>query len=215
MKVPAIAQKTFEDLCHRPELLAISDFVLRKLKKITNPIKRAKYIHRAIDEFNEEVFAHPLVKNLSPCKLGCTACCHTQVSVTEDEASLLAKKIQGPLTIDLIRLQKQAAAGNDAAAFYKLSYEDRKCVFLDDVGGCQVYADRPSVCRTNAVLGEAQQCDTTQGQQQLRLVKTSKSDMVIYAFYRFSRHNGALAAMVAEQLRSDQERAKHLLADLG
>jgi Fe-S-cluster containining protein len=215
MKVPAIALKTFEELCSRPEFLVISDFILRKLKKIPNPIKRAKYIHKMIDEYNEEIFAHPLVKELTPCKLGCTACCHTQVSVTEDEASLLAKKILGGVTIDEDRLNKQALVSHITNEFYQLSYEDRKCVFLDDMGGCRVYADRPAVCRTNAVLGDAKQCETSQGQQQLRLVKTSKSDMVIYAFYRYSKKNGSLPQMVSEQLQSERDRQQSLIKELG
>ena len=205
MKVPSVAKKTFDTLSRFPEYMEIAQTVLSKLSKLATATKRARFVHKLIDDYNLEVFAHPLVKEFSPCQKGCSACCHTQVSVTSDEAKLLVQRISEDTFINGSLLKKQAAAGNDAASFYELSYQERQCIFLDDKGGCKVYADRPSVCRTNAVLGEKEQCNTTDGNQQLCLIKTSKSDMVIYAAYLHSEQSGSLPMMVQKVL----EESKH------
>jgi Fe-S-cluster containining protein len=200
MKVPAVAKKTFDQLSKNPEYMVIVQYVLEKLSKMASSIKRARYTHRIVDEFNQVTFNHPLVQQFSPCKMGCTACCHTQISVNQDEARLLAERIINGVEIDVDLLVKQAEAGDDAKEFYKLNYSERSCIFLDDQGACKVYEDRPSVCRTNAVLGDAKQCQTNDGNQQVRLVKTAESDMVIYASYLFSKESGALPLMVKKAI---------------
>lgn len=197
MNVPAIAKKTYENLQNDPVYLAIFQETLIELEKIKDPLMRAKLLHYLIDEFNREVFSEPLVKALSPCKAGCTACCHTQVSVTSDEAALLFSQILKGTEIDQDRLEKQMACENDSTKFYQLSYEERRCIFLDDNGHCRVYELRPAVCRTNAVLGSPDQCriENESNKQQV-LVKTSKSDMAIYAAYTHSPLNGTLPFMI-------------------
>ena len=202
MNVPAVAKKTFDELRQRPEYVAIIEFVLARLLKIPNGLQRARIIHKMVDEYNSEVFAHPLVKEYSPCKMGCTACCHTQVSVTEEEAQLLAHQVENGVVISQDRLLKQAQAGNSDIDFLKLKYEDRKCIFLNDQGGCNVYEDRPSVCRTNAVIGSPSQCDTSQKLQPVRLIKTPKSDMVIYASYLHTKSSGSLAFMMSKAIKT-------------
>src|SRR5690606_8220160 len=143
---------TFEELRHQVEYNSIVNSILDLLTKEDSPIERARLVHESIDEFNQEVFSHPLVQEFSPCKRGCSACCHTQVSVTEDESIVLANKIREGLTIDLERLAKQMVTKDDPSAFFSLNFVDRKCIFLNDEGACMVYEDRPSVCRTNAVI---------------------------------------------------------------
>lgn len=202
MKVPAIAKKTFDQLSKNPEYMVIVQYVVEKLSKMASSIQRGRYVHQVVDEFNQITFDHPLVHQFSPCKMGCTACCHTQISVNQDEANLLALRVKEGIEIDYQLLQKQAAQGDEASEFYKLSYEDRACIFLDEKGACKVYEDRPSVCRTNAVLGDSAQCRTDDGKQQVRLVKTSEADMVIYASYLFSKESGTLPFMLNKALSS-------------
>jgi Fe-S-cluster containining protein len=199
MLFPQVAKKSFDQLNRIPEFLAIVHSTINALKKL-NSQKRAKFIHKKVDEYVKEVFEDPMVKKLSPCKAGCSACCHTQVSVTKDEAELLSKRIAAGLKIDFDRLSKQASTMNDVEQFFKLSFNDRKCIFLDDNQSCSVYADRPSVCRTNAVLGSSEQCDTTNGFQTTRLVLTKKADMVVYASFYFSDESGALPYMMGQVL---------------
>lgn len=198
MNVPAVAQRTFEESRDNPELIGIVNLTLEGLQKLSTADQRTDLIHSMIDEFNTEVFNHPLVQKFSPCKKGCDGCCHTQVSVTEDEAIILARHIESGLSIDLDRLNLQMDTKNNSAEFFKLKYADRRCIFLDQDGACRVYEDRPSVCRTNAVLGSASQCDTSTELKPVRLVKTPHADMIIYAQFLFSSKNGALANMVGE-----------------
>lgn len=200
MNAPVIAKKTYEEHKTIPEYKSIFEFVLQNLQRITDKFVRAKVVHEIVDEFNKEVFAHPLVEQLSPCKLGCTACCHTQVSVTDDEAQLLAKRVQEGVKINRRLLKLQMKAKNDSDAFFKIKYEDRKCIFLGDDGACTVYEDRPSVCRTNAVIGDASQCDTSVSVQPVRLIKTPKSDVAIYASFEHAGSSGTLPYMVGKAL---------------
>ena len=182
--------------------MGIVQSTLSKIKKISNAVKRAKQVHQLVDEYVAEVFQDPLVTKLSPCKMGCSACCHTEVSVTMDEAELLAKKIKNGVTIDLDRLSLQAKHA-EKENYFSMKFEDRKCVFLDEKGACRVYEDRPSVCRTNAVLGTNDQCDTSNSLKPLRLVLTRKADMVIYASFYQSQDNDSLPVMLNRVLSKE------------
>ena len=201
MNVPAIAQKTFNELKDRALAMELIQFILKRLNKTHDSVKRARYVHRMVDELNEYIFNDPQVKKLSPCTSGCSTCCHTQVSVNSEEADLLASLVNEGAQINLDRLNIQMATKNSSAAWYALSFEERKCVFLDSENKCSVYADRPSVCRTNAVLGEASQCDTTKGPGPTRLVKTPEADLAIYASYLHSSEGGTLPYMLAKSLK--------------
>jgi Fe-S-cluster containining protein len=204
MNFPAIAKQTYDLLKGQPAFANITEFISRHLKKISSAHERARFVHNVVDEYNREVFSHPLVKQFSPCRAGCSACCHTQVSVTEDEANLLASKVNEGLKIDYDRLQKQMQTGNNADEFFKLSFQERKCVFLGENNLCQVYNDRPSVCRTNAVIGEASQCSTHEkdadhnDRRPMRIIKTSQADMAIMGSYLNSNNSGALPFMIGQ-----------------
>ena len=207
MNFPAIARKTYDALRSQQAFGNITHFIIDHLKRFHSPLERARFVHNVVDDYNREVFAHPLVKELVPCKKGCAGCCHTQVSVTDDEAALLACAIDDGIKIDFNRLEKQMKAANSEADFYSLSYDDRKCVFLGSDNQCQVYEDRPSVCRTNAVLGEASQCSTVNGieaNQTLRLVKTEKADMAIMGSFLSAKESGSLSFMLGKLLRKNK-----------
>lgn len=204
MNVPAIAKSTFELLRNQPEFLKITETMITHLNKIKSSLERARFVHNVVDEYNQKVFSHPILKELMPCKAGCTGCCHTQVSVTEDEAELLAHNIANGVEINYKLLENQAAVGNDSDAFFAIAYSDRKCVFLDENGACKVYKDRPSVCRTNAVVGDAAQCDTSTnaGGGALRLVKTQEADMAIVGAFALAKESGTLPMMLSKVLKA-------------
>jgi Fe-S-cluster containining protein len=204
MNVPAIAKSTFELLRNQSEFLKITETMILHLNKIKNSLERARFLHNVVDEYNNKIFSHPIVKELMPCKSGCSGCCHTQVSVTEDEAELLAHNISNGVEIDYNSLEKQAKAGNEASAFFAIPYNERRCVFLDDKGACKVYKDRPSVCRTNAVIGDAAQCDTSSNASggALRLVKTQEADMAIVGAYAVASNSGTLPVMLFSILKA-------------
>lgn len=200
MNVPSVVKKSFEELKNRPEYMAIVQTMADALKNMTSPIQRAKVVHEVVDDFNIDVFSHQIVKDLSSCKLGCSGCCHTQVAVTEDEARLLVERIKDGISIDKNLLALQMKAKNDHTQFYQISYDDRKCIFLDENGACRVYEDRPSVCRTNAVLGSPDQCDTRTTIRPTRLIRTANADMAIYASFLEANSSGVLPYMVGELL---------------
>lgn len=204
MNVPAIAKSTFELLRNQPEFLKITETMITHLNKIKSSLERARFVHNVVDEYNQKVFSHPIVKEMMPCKSGCTGCCHTQVSVTEDEADLLAHSISNGVEINYKMLEKQSLAGNDSSAFFAIAYQERRCVFLDGNGACKVYKDRPSVCRTNAVLGDSAQCDTSTnaGGGSLRLVKTQEADMAIVGAFAAASDSGTLPMMLSKVLKA-------------
>lgn len=201
MNFPAIAKNTYDRLRAIEEFAFITDLLISELKQIKSAISRARFVHNRIDELTREVFAHPIVKDLSACKRGCDGCCHTEVSVTDDESELLALRVKNGLKINLNRLQLQNQTAKDAKNFYSIPYESRACVFLGDKGLCTVYSDRPAVCRTNAVLGSSDQCSTKNGDsQRQRLVRTDRADMAIMGAFLVSPKSGSLGEMLWDKL---------------
>lgn len=173
------------------------------IKKNRSPRKRVALIHEHIDMELKDLFRDASVEKHVSCKKGCTACCYTQVSVTEDEALVLAEKVKKSVRIDFDLLERQAIIGDDPKQWYQLSHEDRRCVFLDDSGSCKVYESRPSVCRTNYVVSDPKYCSTKEGKPQpVNLLKTYRADMVIAAQYTQSKRNGALPSMLVSALSS-------------
>lgn len=210
MKMPLIVSQTYQENLDNPEMEQIVRLVNTGLRDLVDPILRARFVHDVVDMFNQAVFAHPLVKEFSPCHKGCSACCHSQVSVTEEEAFLLAQHIAAKVEIDVDQLLRQARCGDDAAKFFKLTYNEKKCVFLDQSGSCKVYEDRPSVCRTNAVIGNSSQCfDNIQRKGKVQLVKTPQSNMAIAAAYLASKKSGTLAYLVYKELLKMKDFSKN------
>jgi uncharacterized protein len=151
----------------------------------------------------DKLFENDVVSSNVTCKKGCTACCHTQVSVTADEAALLANRITSGTEIDTARLLVQGEALNDSQNWYELPYQLRACVFIGDQGECTVYDDRPSVCRTNNVFSSPRDCSTLDGKEKpVRLLNTEIADLLLIGSYIHSMDNGALPHMLWRELRA-------------
>ncbi len=179
----------------------------RMLGRIDDPITRATKSHDYIESYMSQIMENDVVKKSLACGNGCSACCHTQVSINSDEAELLSQLvIDGNAHIDLKKLYIQGNVENDPAKWFQLPYTLRGCVFLDEKGSCTIYENRPIVCRTNNVLGEASQCDTRDGvEKPLRLLNTHKSDIVTIAAYNAAGKGGTLPHMLWESLREKVE----------
>lgn len=188
--------------------------VYEKLSLRKDSVERAQLSHELINESLEEILSDPSTKKLISCKKGCSACCHTQVSVSRDEADLLAVRIlEDGIKIDLDLISKQARAGNSSEAWFQQSFNDRKCIFLDDDGNCQVYFDRPSVCRTNYAISNPSACDTSNGHfQSIRLLKTKKADFITMAAFNISDEGGVLPLMLVQAINrlSNEKLSKSL-----
>jgi len=201
MKIPAIACQTFLRCKEHPILGRLWRNVVQTLSLITDSISRAQYIHRLIDEKLAPVVSNPTVEKYVSCKKGCSACCHTQVSVTADEAHLLAILLKQQKNVDFNKLEMQARSQDDAASWYRLSFDQRSCIFLKSDQTCSVYENRPSVCRTNYAFNPSILCDTRDGvEHPLRLLKTEEADMVIAASFVEAKDAGALPFMVWKAL---------------
>ncbi len=200
MSYPAMASQTFMKHQKDSKLMRITKDAIKKLKKIRDAKRRARAAHQMVDEKMDAVLSDPVVQKHLSCKKGCAFCCHTQVSVTMDEAHLLAHKIVQGHEIDLYRLENQAKYAHQASEWFKLSHSQRKCVFLGEDNSCIIYEDRPSVCRTNSAISEPQYCSTENGEQQQMLLKTTEADMIIMGQFIQSQENGALPVLLKKAI---------------
>lgn len=200
---PALAKQTFDRLKKERSFTKIFSRISLSLKALKEPLSRAKSVHKEVDYFIAELLEDPIVKKNIQCKKSCTYCCHTQVSVTSDEVELMKMRLDEGLVIDLDRLKLQSLVSESPSDFYKLDYEDRKCVFLNDSGSCQIYEDRPSVCRSNYSISPPSQCSTEDGlEKKQRLLLTEKADMAIMAAFSTSKKVGTLPRLLYERLVS-------------
>lgn len=90
-------------------------------------------IYSVADEISE--WRAPFVA----CGRGCSACCHMNVSITRAEAERIGSTIgRRPIAVR-------------ASAMHPIDkFAGNPCPFLDNVGACSIYADRPLACRKHA-----------------------------------------------------------------
>lgn len=203
MNLPAIAVRTYNIFKEEATYRKLLKYISKKLDKVTDPIKRSEYVHKKINEEITNLFKDKSVEKLTQCKKGCSACCHSQVAVTEDEAIQLVKIIENGQVVNWTRLWVQAKVGNDMKNFMKLSYDLKACIFLDQQGECSIYEDRPSVCRTNYVVSDPEDCKAISGEvKSVKLLNTYGADSWVYAFFTKNKRNGTLPFMVKEALEN-------------
>lgn len=195
---PAVASKSFANNKNKLLFRKILFRILNKLRSLKLLTDRVNYIHNQVDRNLQIVTEDPIAKKLLSCKKGCSACCHTQVSVTSDEALYYAGKIlSGEIKVDLKRLAIQAKVKNNSEDYFKIPYELRKCIFLNNKNACSIYEDRPTVCRTNLVISDKKDCLTEDGiEKPIRLLKTERADTVIIGAFSHSKTNGTLPYMI-------------------
>lgn len=87
-------------------------------------------LHAEIDREAERVAAQH--GDRLQCGLGCSTCCLDDLSVKEVEAARIREAHP--------KLLSEGRAGPAGA-----------CAFLDDEGACRIYAERPSVCRSQGL----------------------------------------------------------------
>ena len=100
-------------------------------------------------------------KDLPSCKRGCTHCCHSFVTTTNEEADYIfaiAKEKNIPLSKK--RLAYQARFRNPSDYFTRFGKRTR-CVFLDDKDDCMIYEQRPIACRKYFVTTDPEKCKPT------------------------------------------------------
>lgn len=129
---------------------------------------RAHALHQVVD--------HHVAKHLEEglevsCKKGCAHCCHLEVSITSDEAVVLANIVKsGQVTIETNRLKRQAEIPtrmDGTSEWRELPSEVRRCVFLGTDNLCSIYEQRPAACRKYFVRTPPENCKDIKGASQI------------------------------------------------
>jgi hypothetical protein len=94
------------------------------------PLEELLDLHREIDE-TTAILARTHEADLR-CAIGCSSCCVDDLTVWSIEAERIRRSHP-----DLLREGTPHPVG--------------ACAFLDDRGACRIYADRPSVCRSQGL----------------------------------------------------------------
>jgi Fe-S-cluster containining protein len=129
------------------------------LEKLYNTYKR---FEKSLSPFSEA----------TPCKKGCTACCHHVVQTTAIEAEAVRQfiKKQFDRSAQSSLLSRINQCRNSYPKFLPLdeeydeefqdNYFEKRipCPFLSTDGSCMVYGSRPLVCRTYMVFSDPEQC---------------------------------------------------------
>ena len=99
-------------------------------KAKTGPIKKLETLYM----FMKEIYEYASI--YTPCKKGCSACCHYSVSISDVEIEYIEKKTKK-------RKKKLFSSAEN--------FHGTPCPFLYD-GCCSIYEARPFVCRRHVVL---------------------------------------------------------------
>jgi Fe-S-cluster containining protein len=157
------AIEKFESTLPPGEFTALSAGILDAFKKHTAKLlefpvgaERGRALHDLMDHALKAAVSVPI-----SCKQGCSACCHYEVEVTHDEAEILKSIVQERFPIDRILLDEQASRERKGSQWSQLGSTRNRCVFLGKSGACQIYEDRPAICRKHLVTTPASACATS------------------------------------------------------
>jgi len=96
----------------------------------------------------------------TPCRKGCSACCHIACAISEREAKIIGLatgRTPQPVSRDLKKAQERVDANIH-------SYYGVPCTFLGADKACTIYEARPMACRIQHSLNEtAQPCEPVPG----------------------------------------------------
>jgi Fe-S-cluster containining protein len=97
----------------------------------------------------------------TPCRKGCSACCHKAAIVSEMDAMAIAEATGAALATPARVFEVRDGA--EARREYLTAYAGRPCTFLRD-GVCSIYEQRPVVCRVQHSLeNDAGPCEPREG----------------------------------------------------
>jgi Fe-S-cluster containining protein len=184
------------------------EYILKQLKLIgniqldtmrfTSGEEMTQEYHQEIDQLiTEDILGDQDVKDTIRCK-GCSACCHSAVTITDLEAQLLlsyCKKNNIDLNVEL--MEKQAEKGLDN--WLELDLESRKCMFLNEEGSCTVYDARPGVCRKHLVISDPVKCGVIGGLKVSDRIFNLNMELLVSSMWQI-RKIGNMAKMVKNAL---------------
>lgn len=198
----------------------VSDF-----SQISDPIMRAQTINSIVDQ----VITHIQIKNpdlfkTSPCKNGCAHCCHILLSISSDELDLIMETIEDKkITIDYPHLVRQAEiiksmgehTSTNAKRYLKISsYDERRCIFLDENKSCKIYENRPLACRSYFIFHENSDICCTKNQlHQVPVLHSPLISAIGFAAAIVTNKGpdamGMLAVKVLERLLKESSNVNH------
>lgn len=134
------------------------DTVAQKMDE--NNLSFIKATYETFDEFfQKEAEASDITL---ACKKGCSQCCHTLVTATEEEVDEIVRYVNFmPWSNKRALVKKIATISKEWVDYYKKNqfrikrsplayikdYDKKPCVFLGEDGACEVYPVRPVNCR--------------------------------------------------------------------
>jgi len=196
---------------YQMQMLSDPDFreriegMAKSLEKVPPGPKRAEFAH----QFADGLLKHDLdnlsqdIKDQINCKDSCGNCCYIMVAITDDEADLIIRDIkERGLYIDVERLerQKKAEATTGQEYMQRISYKNRRCVFLNDADNCKIYKHRPLSCRGYVAIGGPIPCDTREGTMGVPCVMSKNQLMIECAATLACGREELGAGLMAEKL---------------
>lgn len=152
----------------------------------------------AHDLIEEQIALSSHIK--TSCQKGCSACCHLEVEISEDDADRLARSIlQRGLQIDAKRLEDQAARERLNPQWSQGAIASNRCVLLGDDNACRDYENRPSVCRKHSVVSPAVDCETLGANPVPRLIPLNEI-IISAAINQEGQQFGSLPKMLSAAL---------------
>ncbi len=207
LRLPAIAKQAYDRLKDTPSFSRFTYKIIAKLERIKNSEARARVVYKEINLAVDKLFRNDVVKQSVTCHKGCSACCHSLIGITSEEADLLATKIRrGEVSVDLSLMAVQASTVDNAHAWYRLSYDQRACPFLDNnTKSCKVYEDRPAVCRSNFAVSDPQHCVPDSDTGEMRILRTDEASMILIGAFMSTEESGELPKMVWKRISKKEQ----------
>lgn len=140
------------------EVMSRLEFYLEHFFTFEPGSERGREIQRLIDN---EVTQVNHIK--ASCHKGCGSCCHLEVQITADDASVLIDSLMDGYRIDLERLRKLSLREKNDPAWKERVNSHNRCVFLDASQSCGIYDYRPAVCRKLLVTSPVEDCSKEDG----------------------------------------------------
>jgi uncharacterized protein len=159
------------------------DWAKRLTKLINDYRKPVRPRFRSLYQIADEMTA--AAAPYSPCKRGCSACCHMATLISEPEAEMMAAalriKIHKPKTWPFFDLKTGVAHEyRDQFSETFFGYE-KPCTFLVN-NECSIYEHRPLACRVHLNMGaNAEPCQMDAGREtaMLNLLKLDEAYAMI------------------------------------
>lgn len=172
---------------------SMMDQFMNDLSQFSAGFARGFRMHELIDM---EVDQNSHIK--ISCQKGCSACCHLEVEITEDEAAVLIEGIKAGIDIDLDRLHDLAQRNKRDEKWNLGAVPENRCVFLSEQGSCKAYHYRPAACRKAMVISNPNQCAVLDGK--VDPVYMPKAEIIFSAALNLSENSfGPFAQMVYEK----------------